>query len=260
MIQVVKPRRAPAILRKPNGRGSKETRKLCRGYDRGQRSFEFDRKLYGAKSVKNALKKAQQGKCCFCESKILHVAHGDVEHFRPKGGYRQTTDGGVRRPGYYWLAYDWSNLFLSCQICNQRHKRDLFPLQNPSARATSHHKSVDVERPLFVDPSEEPERHIGFRQEYAFASNGSRRGRLTIKSLGLNRTEVVEMRRDALDTVRHLADVVLVWEGRKARGERLSRDEDRQLQRNKVFLRTRVERAAQYSGMMRAAIDADALA
>lgn len=31
-------------------------------------------------------------------------------------------DGKVVKPGYYWLAAYWDNLFLSCQHCNQKRK------------------------------------------------------------------------------------------------------------------------------------------
>ena len=70
---------------------------------------------YSAKSVKNALIKAQHEKCCFCEAKGTHVAYGDVEHFRPKGGFRQDPNDPLGRPGYYWHAYAWENLFFSCR-------------------------------------------------------------------------------------------------------------------------------------------------
>ena len=55
-------------------------------------------------SVKDALREAQHGKCAFCESKISHIAHGDVEHFRPKAGYRQNPEDPLVQPGYYWLS------------------------------------------------------------------------------------------------------------------------------------------------------------
>jgi uncharacterized protein (TIGR02646 family) len=78
------------------------------------RNFEFKASVYGAKSVKKTLLTAQHGKCAFCESKFEHVAFGDVEHFRPKGGWIQTDGDQLTRPGYYWLAYEWSNL--SCGL------------------------------------------------------------------------------------------------------------------------------------------------
>ncbi len=52
----------------------------------GATVIRFDRALYHHFEVMAALKADQLEKCCFCESKFLHVAFGDVEHFRPEGG------------------------------------------------------------------------------------------------------------------------------------------------------------------------------
>lgn len=127
MIRIHKPAAPPAVLA---SKGTAETNRN-RGayeadpaaYDSGATTFSFDSGLYGHESVKAELIKAQHAKCCFCESKITHIAYGDVEHFRPKAGYRQHPDDPLGRPGYYWLAYDWSNLYLACQLCNQRFKK-----------------------------------------------------------------------------------------------------------------------------------------
>ena len=139
MIQIDKPRQAPKVLR---DKGTKKRRTNCNSYTRskaayrkGKKNFKFDSKIYGHTTVKKGLIKAQHDKCCFCESKVSHISYGDVEHFRPKGGVRQTPKGPLGKPGYYWLAYEWSNLFFSCQLCNQRFKDNLFPLKNPGDRA-----------------------------------------------------------------------------------------------------------------------------
>ena len=120
-------------------------KRLCEQYDSSPDSYksgakafasrDFESGIYGAKSVKQALQKAQHGKCAFCESKITHIAYGDVEHFRPKAGYRQCPKDPLVRPGYYRLAYEWSNLFFCCTLCNQRFKGNHFPLADPARRA-----------------------------------------------------------------------------------------------------------------------------
>ena len=109
MIRIRKPSRAPRILRE---RGKTTTDADCSAFDispndylNGNKTFDFDSSIYGAKSVKNALIKAQNKKCCFCESKVTQVTYGDVEHFRPKGGFKQDKTDTLGRPGYYWLAY-----------------------------------------------------------------------------------------------------------------------------------------------------------
>ncbi len=72
------------------------------------------------KSAKAQLKKESHGKCAYCEATTDVVAHGDVEHYRPKGIY-------------WWLAYTYDNYLYACQICNQVYKSDNFPVTD-SAR------------------------------------------------------------------------------------------------------------------------------
>lgn len=67
------------------------------------------------KVAKDQLKMESGGKCAYCESPTDTVAHGDVEHFRPKSVY-------------WWLAYCYDNYLYSCQICNQVFKKDHFPV------------------------------------------------------------------------------------------------------------------------------------
>ena len=67
------------------------------------------------KAAKAQLRRESDGKCAYCEGKSSHVAHGDVEHFRPKDEY-------------WWLAYCYDNYVYACQICNQVHKGDEFPI------------------------------------------------------------------------------------------------------------------------------------
>jgi len=71
------------------------------------------------KAAKPQLKLETGGKCAYCESPTDTVAHGDVEHFRPKSKY-------------WWLAYCYDNYLYSCQICNEVHKGDEFPVHATS--------------------------------------------------------------------------------------------------------------------------------
>src|SRR5215218_4032845 len=121
MIRIVKPKKAPAILQ-TKGRAGRDRHKA--EYDGRLRQFSFDARIYGHKTVKTALIKAQHDKCFLCESKITHIAHGDVEHYRPKAGYKQVESDKLQTPGYYWLTYEWDNLFLACQVCNQVFKKN----------------------------------------------------------------------------------------------------------------------------------------
>ncbi len=89
--------------------------------------FEFDSSQW--KPAKDALKLDTHGKCAYCEAPTSVVAHGDVEHFRPKSIY-------------WWLAFFYDNYLFSCQICNQNFKGDNFPLtgarEQPPAMPASH--------------------------------------------------------------------------------------------------------------------------
>lgn len=80
------------------------------------------------KKMKPALKRDSFDKCAYCEASTADVAHGDVEHFRPKSVY-------------WWLALCVDNYVFSCQLCNQTYKGDDFPisgtrLKNPKLPAT----------------------------------------------------------------------------------------------------------------------------
>jgi uncharacterized protein (TIGR02646 family) len=210
MIRVHKPTPAPAVLLT---RGVAATQALVATYDStpedystGAKTFnDFERSIYAADEVKNALRSAQHDKCAFCESKITHISYGDVEHYRPKAGYKQRDAEALRQPGYYWLAYEWANLFFCCQLCNQRFKRNLFPLKDGRRRARPHKRDHSKEEPLLIDPSaQDPARYLEFRTHYVHAVGGCREGATTIEVLGLNREELAEKRADYLRQIRQL--------------------------------------------------------
>lgn len=67
------------------------------------------------KAAKNQLKIESFGKCAYCDAPTNSVAHGDVEHIRPKSRY-------------WWLAFCYENYVYACQICNQTYKGDAFPI------------------------------------------------------------------------------------------------------------------------------------
>lgn len=111
----------------------------------------FNKQIYGANDVKRQLTNDQHGKCAYCEQS-LNGDFGAVEHFRPKGGYQNSPNDCLHKPGYYWLAYDWHNLLLSCSECNTKYKRNLFPLSNESQRDIAN-KDISRENPLLINPS-----------------------------------------------------------------------------------------------------------
>jgi uncharacterized protein (TIGR02646 family) len=209
MIRIRKKEAAaiPAIL---TTRGNKEIIFLQERYNAGEREFkseDFRSTIYGHDDVKNVLIEIQDYKCCFCESKIGHISYGDVEHFRPKAGWVQD-DEKINKPGYYWLAYNWNNLLLSCQICNQRHKKNYFPLLNNSPRAVCHNDDIQTELPIFINPDiEDAETFITFNEEIPTAVNDNQRGEQTINKLGLDRELLNEQRRRTLNMIRDIYDL-----------------------------------------------------
>jgi hypothetical protein len=93
------------------------------------------------KAGKTRLRKDTMGKCAYCESPTDVVAHGDVEHFRPKSAY-------------WWLAYCLDNHLFACQICNQTYKGDNFPLPAgtpPMTGPAITDATTDAELALLVD-------------------------------------------------------------------------------------------------------------
>jgi 5-methylcytosine-specific restriction endonuclease McrA len=76
------------------------------------------------KPGKKQLKAESFGKCAYCEAPTTVVAHGDVEHFRPKNVY-------------WWLAYCYDNHLFACQICNQSQERPLPRLRQADEHSRS---------------------------------------------------------------------------------------------------------------------------
>jgi predicted ATPase len=148
-------------------------------------------------------------KCAYCESKIGVTSGGDIENFRPKGGAKGL--GGEYAPNHYWwLAYEWENLLISCQICNQKYKRDYFPLEDETYRSAVGAKGYELlaERPLLIDPTLiDPSDHLEF-DEKGFVKELSKCGKVTIEILGLNRSELIESRKNTANRLIFMLDAV----------------------------------------------------
>ncbi|MDO7845883.1 hypothetical protein Q5H92_05910 [Hymenobacter sp. M29] len=157
--------------------------------------------IYNDARVKERLRADQHDKCCYCESYFSSTSYGDVEHFRPKGGYQQDAADALHKPGYYWLAYDWSNLYFACQLCNQRFKGNYFPLTDPAGRACSHTDSLATEAPLLPDPAtEDPTAHLSFIADAAQPLD--ERGACCIWVFGLDRPELIKRRVERLKALK----------------------------------------------------------
>ena len=157
-------------------------------------------KLWGDCKVKKFLYESQYGKCAYCERK-RDQKELDVEHFRPKGGVCGIRD----HRGYWWIAYEWSNLLLSCKTCNQN-KKTAFPLEDESKRAYGEEDDILREKPTLINPlQEDPEKflsyHIQSRPKPLMVKvvGKNQRGNKTKDTIGLNNRNLMEERAERIN-------------------------------------------------------------
>lgn len=168
---------------------------------------------YRHPDVKAALVAETHGKCAYCESKLQHIHHGDVEHIVPKSLVPEK-------------RFEWENLTLACEICNQ----------NKSDKDPYLEHIID---PYAVDPS----LHLAFAGALVFPL-GTLEGRNTQVLLDLNRTALAEQRRERLEYVMAILDTVL-------------REDLPLVTRKSIYKNLQANEAADhsaYSAMVRAAI------
>ena len=161
--------------------------------------------------VREPLWNLHRGKCCYCERKRGINRESDIEHYRPKAAVK-----GENHPGYWWLAYEWTNYLFSCKICNQTYKGNYFPLLPGSARATGPTNGVSIERPVLLNPiDDEPEDCIsydwGTSKLYvkALGADADKRGLETIMMLGLNDQHLMEERAQCLSLLCNLHHLMI---------------------------------------------------
>ncbi|MCQ6958298.1 hypothetical protein [Mucilaginibacter aquariorum] len=165
--------------------------------------YEFGRS-YGYVEFRNALERCQGPKCCFCEKPI---SGGQIEHFRPKAAWKQANGTPLNRPGYYWLAYRWDNMLISCGECNASgQKGNLFPVVDPRGAAHSHCRD---EVKTIINPAEEdPSIWVSFNLDQPVAVNDDERGKENIRIFKLKtRADIVPMRRDRLELYQAQRDI-----------------------------------------------------
>lgn len=106
---------------------------------------------YWTKADVKGLLHAMQGRiCAYCGMGTNGL---DVEHFRPKGAI----DDEEAHGGYWWLAYECSNYFLGCTVCNRIRKKTNFPLLPGATRCMySTRDTIVAERRVLLDPAEDP--------------------------------------------------------------------------------------------------------
>lgn len=178
--------------------------------------------------VKEPLWELHHGKCCYCERKREIRRESDVEHYRPKSG----VTGENNHPGYWWLAYEWTNYLYSCKPCNETYKRNFFPLLEGSARAVGPDQDISIERPVLINPiDDDPESCISYDWEKgggiyvkALGYDDDGRGSETVRILCLNR--LMEERAEHLTLLKILADSMIYAQqmGNQPRIDKFSED------------------------------------
>ena len=146
-----------------------------------------------------ALRELFNGKCAYCESEIsLSIVSGEIDNFRPKNGARGF-DKDFSRDHYWWLTYEWKNLYYCCPHCN-RYKSTWFPVEGSRAPIEMpYFETVSFEKAILLDPcTDKPEEHFIYSRfgEIEYLSD---KGRVTIDFLKLNRSELVFSRKQAVD-------------------------------------------------------------
>lgn len=173
-----------------------------------QERLRFDMSIL--KTVRDDLIRACNNKCAYCESLLGVVSYSDIENFRPKGGARGFNKDQYAPDHYWWLAYEWDNLLVSCQICNQKYKRDYFPLESESMRSRIGAFGYDLlnEQALLIDPAtDNPSEHLAF-DENSRIFELTKKGKVTIEILGLNRADLVERRRIEASNLQNRLEII----------------------------------------------------
>lgn len=133
---------------------------------------------YRDSAIKSLLKAETADKCAYCESKVPHVDYGDVEHLVPKSV----------RPE---LRFAYENLTFACGVCNTKkgeYHSEECPLLNP-----------------YVD---EPADHLAAAGPMVLRTPNSDRGMVTEKRLDLNRSNLIERRKERIEGVAALIDQI----------------------------------------------------
>jgi uncharacterized protein (TIGR02646 family) len=149
---------------------AKWTKALLDKIANGEKPTDAEKSKYRREDVKAALVAETNGKCAYCESKIKHIHHGDVEHIYPK-----SLDPSK--------SFEWENLTLACEVCNQ-FKSDYDPYVE------------HIIDPYLIDP----EQHLRFFGGLIY-SRGTPHGNASKEILRLQRPALVEQRNEHIDNI-----------------------------------------------------------
>jgi uncharacterized protein (TIGR02646 family) len=183
---------------------------------------DYVRKHDGWSELKSWLAVFSDGKCWYCDSRSLRALL-EVDHFRPK--LAVSVDGTflAMHLGYWWLAYEWRNFRLSCQMCNRPStsasglpagKRNEFPIRNENYRTSIPYASIANEEPRFLDPCVADDVALlahcldgSVRPQAEEPTWDWERAKYTIDKLHLNDDLLAECKRSRWDEVKQLIEM-----------------------------------------------------
>ena len=145
-------------------------------------------------------------KCVYCEASPIATSTFRIDHYRPKKNIKNET-----HTGYYWLAYEWSNLMQTCQFCNGE-KSNHFPLKAHSIRIDENTANalneanrrpdiapLNTEQRLLLHPEiDEVENHFTFTFDGEIQGL-TEEGIKSIEHYGLKRDDLIASRKTIRD-------------------------------------------------------------
>jgi uncharacterized protein (TIGR02646 family) len=199
----LEPHPAPKALQSRAARAARKSAAAFFSRLLGARGYEtppFDEGIWSGPEVRQSLWELTAGKCAYCESPLGETGAWSVDHFRPTG-QAVNLDGAVSPDRYWWLAYEWDNLLPACPQCS-RNKGTRFPVERQRVKATTTGEGLDREGALLLDPRrDDPPAHLAYVDGGEVVGTTDR-GATTIAVVGLNRSALVDARREELARLR----------------------------------------------------------
>ena len=177
------------------------------------------------RETRPALEELFRHKCAFCESPDSGSNPLDLGHFRPIAeiidplpnapvlqSSAVSNAAQSSRTGYWWLTYEWENLYLICRACAER-SRVTFPVAGKRASPGTRGSVLQDEKPLLIDPClDRPQELLTFITPNMPGVVSARnrnpsegfRAQVTIETFELNRPELIKQRADAMMATRRL--------------------------------------------------------
>lgn len=130
---------------------------------------------YAHADIRRELARMSHEKCFYCEQKLAKSQYGEIKG--EVDHYNSIHDDPC-------LAFEWSNLYLSCKACNNAKKG---------------HTDIALRDCLNpCDPAVEPNQHLQFDDQEIRPKNNSPTGRNTIGKFDLARDDLTYVRLNAL--------------------------------------------------------------